>query len=73
MWWHKNGQKNVYGVYDDGRPTGEWRWWDADGQLSKSKTFDGTESRAEIETAEKKQLMLPEPTLGAGNRLDFLR
>ncbi len=38
--WHPTGRKAFEGVYDaEGRRTGLWRWWSADGQLEREQTF----------------------------------
>lgn len=52
-WWHENGQKSAVGKYAKGNLIGEWRWWDETGKLTKSQTYNGTESAQTTEPTEK--------------------
>ena len=43
IWWHDNGVKSIVGQYENDKPAGKWQWWDRDGQLANSETFDPNE------------------------------
>jgi antitoxin component YwqK of YwqJK toxin-antitoxin module len=46
IWWYGNGQKSSVGRYENGKLIGEWRWWSEEGKLTKTHTYNGTESAA---------------------------
>jgi hypothetical protein len=38
--------RSAFGRYENGQLTGEWRWWNEGGKLTKQHIYDGTESAA---------------------------
>jgi phenylacetic acid degradation operon negative regulatory protein len=39
--WYENGRKRSEGGYDQGKPDGTWRYWDADGHLTEERAYRG--------------------------------
>jgi len=53
IWWHENGLKSIFGeCNEDGYFVGHWRWWGADGKLTKQKDFKDGEDRVTFGKAE---------------------
>jgi antitoxin component YwqK of YwqJK toxin-antitoxin module len=45
--WHPNGQKSLEGQFENGEPTGEFRWWYANGQPQTKGFYDQGQSIGE--------------------------